>query len=813
MTRMVRRLGTLQPGELAWRVSSELRKTADWLQAAVVPPRWPRRALRPRLRTGPGAAHTLIEAADALRVGDDRRAHAALARYFPQRAGRLPLNAGSLSLVAAAIRRDFPAAAQGAVDRAGAIASGRYDLLGYRGLELGALPDWHADGVHRRRMPLRFWASVPYLDPRLGDHKVVWELNRHQHWLALGRAHALTGESRFFSVFTAQLGSWLDANPPLLGSNWASMLEIGFRALSWLWAIELFAAAAGPDDRRPWLVEMLGALDRQLTHVERNLSYYFSPNTHLTGEALALYAAGLALPELESSARRADIGRRVLEREAIRQVRPDGGHAEQSPHYHRYSTDFYLLATAIARRAGDPAAGRFEDAARRQARFLRTITDDRGFRPAIGDDDGGQLFPICGRPPEDCSDTLATAAVLLGEPALAVGLAPEETYWLCGADAASAAAWTGRAAWPSTVPAESGLLVSRTGRGDHFTLDAGPYGFLNGGHAHADALSCTLTVAGEPLLIDPGTATYTMDPELRDRFRSTPMHNTVVLDGKAQAEPRGPFHWTARPDAHAPLCRTVPGVDYFEGTHDAYAPRRHTRAVIAVHGIGWWILDHVLGDGEASIEINWHLDPGWGCTPASAHVVKLRGSRRSLALASSAPLALLAPGSHPLAVCSPSYGRIDAAPTLRSVRTAALPATTAVFVPADPATSAQLAIETLRVVAEPGAGWHASAFRARWDGGIMTVLSALEASGIAGPGAASPGRRWGTAEYRTDARVAVVIERQGSETEAIVVNGGMVESSQGRGRMSLEAPASLLRAPAPALAPGVHEVAAAPLRS
>ena len=56
--------------------------------------------------------------------------------------------------------------------------------------------------------------------------------------------------------------------------------------------------AVGSWQSDPWLVDMLIALDRQLTHVERHLSYYFSPNTHLTGEALALYVVGTALPEL-----------------------------------------------------------------------------------------------------------------------------------------------------------------------------------------------------------------------------------------------------------------------------------------------------------------------------------------------------------------------------------------------------------------------------------------------------------------------------------------------------------------------------------
>ena len=50
------------------------------------------------------------------------------------------------------------------------------------------------------------------------------------------------------------------------------------------------------------LIDALVAIDRQLTHVEHHLSYYFSPNTHLTGEALALYVVGQALPGARAQA-------------------------------------------------------------------------------------------------------------------------------------------------------------------------------------------------------------------------------------------------------------------------------------------------------------------------------------------------------------------------------------------------------------------------------------------------------------------------------------------------------------------------------
>src|SRR5207244_138464 len=147
-----------------------------------------------------------------------------------------------------------------------------------------------------------------------------------------------------------------------------------------------------------------------------------------------------------------------------------------------------------------------------------------------------------------------------------------------------------QASWPSRLLPDSGYFVSRSADG-HLIFDAGPHGFLNGGHAHSDALSVVLTVAGEQLLVDCGTGTYTMDPAARDRFRSTRMHNTVVLDERDHATPSGPFHWETSADARFLVARAGETMDFAVGTHDAYGPGRHTRAVVAVHGAGWLIVD------------------------------------------------------------------------------------------------------------------------------------------------------------------------------------------------------------------------------
>ncbi|HJR58577.1 MAG TPA: alginate lyase family protein [Vicinamibacterales bacterium] len=671
---ILKRLRTIRSAELRFRAAAALRTGVSRARSTLRSPGWRRESLRLSSETRLDAARA------ALARRDWRTAHLALARHFAVRPALFPLDPRQLDVLAGRIRARFETAH--AVRRADRILQGRHDLLGYRDVELSSPPDWHQDPVNRRTAPLAFWDSVPYLDPACGDHKITWEINRHQHFLALGRAHAVTGDRRYYLEFVRQLADWIRSNPPLLGTNWASMLELGFRCQSWIWALHFFAGAASRDDEAPWTVDLLMALDRQLTHVEQNLSRYFSPNTHLTGEALALYVAGRSVPELAGSDRRSRTGREVLLEEARRQIGADGGHAELSTHYHRYSTDFYLFALNVAHASGDPQQTAFRDAALRQARYLRTIADDRGRIPLIGDDDGGQLFPICGRAAADCADTLATAAVLLDKPALAIGEVPEETYWLCGRRVATEQFEWAPVAAPSTALAASGYYVSRNARGDHLVFDCGPHGYLNGGHAHADALSVVLTVAGRPLLVDPGTATYTMAPERRNRFRSSAMHNTVVLDRRSQSEPAGPFHWRTRTDARCTVWDSTAARDIVHGRHDGYAPLIHAREITAIHGAGWIILDRILGKRPTSAAAMWHFHPDWTLDRIEGHcalLIHADGTRA--AFLTSAPLRQVTEKG--LDEYAPEYGRLVKTLCLESAIRGVAPLSMLAAIPVD----------------------------------------------------------------------------------------------------------------------------------
>src|SRR5262245_18103902 len=140
------------------------------------------------------------------------------------------------------MNRRFPAERDAIIKTAEASIRGKFSLLGHANLTFDDPPDspvdWSLDPVSGKRDPLSHWIHLRPLDPLGGgDPKVVWELNRHAHFVTLGQAYWLTDDNRFAAAFVEQVSAWIDANPAEMGVNWASSLEVAFRSIAWLWAL------------------------------------------------------------------------------------------------------------------------------------------------------------------------------------------------------------------------------------------------------------------------------------------------------------------------------------------------------------------------------------------------------------------------------------------------------------------------------------------------------------------------------------------------------------------------------------------------
>ncbi|HEX2268620.1 MAG TPA: alginate lyase family protein [Pyrinomonadaceae bacterium] len=518
------------------------------------------------------------------------------------------------------------------VQQADRICEGKFDLLGFKNLSFGDPIDWHFEPVSGKRIPLDHWSKLDYLDAGVaGDKKIVWELNRHQYFMKLGQAYVLTGNERYAQVFADHLESWMDANPPKLGINWASSLEVAFRSISWLWALYFFKDVLPAKTMK----RALRFLYLNARHLETYLSTYFSPNTHLTGEALGLFYIGTLLPEFDEAERWQELGRKILIEQIPVHVQPDGVYFEQSSYYHRYTTDFYLHLLILSRINGLAVPKTVEDALVSLLDHLMYITRPDGTTPFFGDDDGGRLVMLDVRAPNDFRPTLATGAVLFqrGDYKFVAGNASEELLWLLGLEGLRAydSLEAHEPAEMSRAFPDGGYFVMRDGwrrDANYLLFDCGPHGALNCGHAHADALSIDVAVNGRTVLVDPGTYTYTGSKELRDWFRSSQAHNTVTLDGVSSSVPDGTFTWKT-----IAQCRLL---DWVTTDHYVYAAGEHAglvRSIMFRKGKYWIVHDTLKSSSEQTADIYFHfnsdtnpcLEDGVIHEPASGLTIRVIG--------------------------------------------------------------------------------------------------------------------------------------------------------------------------------------------
>lgn len=587
----------------------------------------------------------------------------------------------------ALMREHLRPEAEDTLREADQICEHRFDLLGYADLDYGREIDWHLDAVHGKRAPLLPWFKIDFLNfAAVGDHKVTWELNRHQHLVTLAKAWCLSGEKRYIKELTVQWYSWQRTNPYPIGINWASSLEVAFRSLSWIWILHLLEGC--PEIPASFETDLLHGLAHNGRYIGRYLSTYFSPNTHLLGEAVALFFIGTLCPQIPSAGRWKANGWRIVLREAERQVRPDGVYFEQSLYYHVYALDLLLYARILAACNQIEIPGNFDRILGKMLDVLQALSQ-AGPPEGFGDDDGGRLFNPRRNRTKHMTDSLALGAVLFGRNDLNSASLTEESVWLFGDEAVSHFDMHSSISQESESKAfESGgiyVIADSEPCLQQMMIDAGPQGTGRSGHGHADALSIRFSQDGRRCLVDPGTYCYLSDGNERSLFRGTGAHNTLRVDGLDQAVEVGPFAWSSIPAIQAEQWLKGETFSLFVGSHTGYCrlqdPVLHRRFVVHLAGGYWLVRDVAQGRESHQLEIFWHF--------ASDFTVRnvVGGFVAEPSTDSQSGRLALMPAPVPswnldlaLGHVSPAYGTKERAPVLRLSSRTQLPAECAILI-------------------------------------------------------------------------------------------------------------------------------------
>lgn len=516
------------------------------------------------------------------------------------------------------------------LQEADAILAGNVILFAAKTFHVGNSPEWNRDPLSSILGPDSFSLDIPITNQNLvGDIKHVWELNRHLHLTRLAQAYLLSHQQHYLDGLVEQINSWLDQCPPLTGPNWTSSLELGIRLINWSliwqwlggWNGVLFKGDQGEQLRTRWL-------DSIFSHcqcITRHFSRYSSANNHLIGELAGLYIAAQTWPYWPQCQTWSTQAKTELEREAVLQHSKDGVNREQAFAYQVFTLEFLITAGLCGQHHNDAFSENFWHTVYNALRFLRSIMDVADHVPMVGDADDGMVLRL-----EPGTAQNRSLMILDLADSLFANKPPSDTAkWLLG-----------NASLPSFQHNQHAVTDWQFPEGGYFLfgsdfnrlheikglVDCGPLGYLGiAAHGHADALAITLSIGGEPCLIDPGTFSYWHERKWRDYFRGTSAHNTVRIDNLDQSVSGGRFMWLQKAQSVIEKMPTSVGQFEFSGYHDGYLrladPVRHIRT-IRYDDITTSLMVHDMVSGKTShyIEQFWHFNTNLNITLDGNHV-------------------------------------------------------------------------------------------------------------------------------------------------------------------------------------------------
>lgn len=355
--------------------------------------------------------------------------------------------------------------------------------------------------------------------------------------------------------FDRAVRDWIKYNPYCRGINWVCAMEVAIRAVNWIVAYHYF---------RPFTDEFdnifFESLHSHGVYIIDNLEKGVGGN-HYLSDLIGLVYLGIVFPDEDWH----QIGLDGIKDEVKKQIK-DGVHCEGSTGYHMYV--FEILQSIPVDDIKDSISKQFNE----MKNFTDHLVKPDGTIPIIGDYDNGHLFgfPLYKKHEKNLSSKRFNNFFIMRD---------DDLYMIIQG---------GYKRQPEMI-----------------------------GHLHNDIFSFELYVGDKSFIIDPGTYTYTLDTTMRNKFRSTLYHNTVVVDSLEQNPFKkkgvlslGMFGFEKYNSITEILdWSTNEDYDLFDAKHYGYIPVIHERKIrFDKNKKDWTISDKMFSDSLHVYELFYHLD-------------------------------------------------------------------------------------------------------------------------------------------------------------------------------------------------------------
>ena len=413
-----------------------------------------------------------------------------------------------------------------------------FDLLGSGEVNLGKTIRWNQDFKSGYVWENNFYKKIKTIDLNNdADVKVPWELSRFQHIPLIGQAYWITAEEKYVNEFKSEITDWINKNPVEMSINWTCTMDVAIRACNWIIGIEYFKQSKSIE--KEFWVKFNKSLFLHGQFIFNNLENGRISNNHYLSNLVGLIWLGVYFKgfsyKKSTSEKWLKFGMAELEVEMKKQVYEDGFSFEASTGYHCLVLELLLYTSVLCGNNNTRFSNDFENRLEKMCEVLMNITKPNGLIPLFGDMDSGR-FVIWS---DYGTYEKRNFRHLLG---VAGEFFDRDDFRYYSSNQLTEI-WMFNKVKESSLKVHELVSISYPQGGVHILRNDRVYLILRcgqngtggiGGHTHNDQLSFELNIDGEDFIVDSGSPYYTSDYKMRNIFRGTAQHNTLVIEGFEQ---------------------------------------------------------------------------------------------------------------------------------------------------------------------------------------------------------------------------------------------------------------------------------------
>lgn len=446
------------------------------------------------------------------------------------------------------------------------------------------------------------------------DIHFVWDFNRHQHFLDLGKAYWCTGDHEFVREFITEISGWIEQNPYQRSVNWVEPYEIALRGMFWILGCMFFLSADEVDEEFfCHFYQTLVLHGHAVYELLQTTISKLAPH-HIIACTIFLHILGSGFPEYIHSKFWSKFSWEILQWKTkiltLEQI------VQSSPASLVNIVELYCLVLIIRRNNRYHIPHTIIDGMTTMLNQLSLFVKPDGHLTGIGEHHPVQLLRGMYSQSEDFQYLFAMAAVLLKkEEFKSLGRRFEEPLlWLLGSEGRQDfEKLEGKQAPQESYLAPNGsYAVMRSGWGEDSGYCIVANDTLmdkqNSPFKHSDLLSVEVFANGHEILVDAGPYSFQENDMWNQYFRSTAAHNSITVDrikfiDLLENSPRCELdQWVSTAE-----------FDFLSGYHAGYEELEeavtHRRSIFYKKPNYWILCDLLTGEGQHLFDQYFHFAP------------------------------------------------------------------------------------------------------------------------------------------------------------------------------------------------------------